>query len=339
MIINKFIITYLLLSFVSLVLSLGAVVTGVRTRKIWGAVRLGNDQDELEKNVYLIISLVGLGFLIRLILVPLWFFTLQSMIPSVPGAMCLFGVHQIGSPLAWIATGFKIFLPFAYGFWLVLNHLDRKIISQPFMKAKLIALFPLGLIMLTDALLDLNFLFTVPPRQVSCCTSFFDLPTDAIPQIFTHSSWVWVRTWYLLTLVIGGEAGLLVFLKKKGLTGRVATLLESRIFTTLVLFPIAVAGIIIFFLALHTKISPLFLHLPFHHCIFCLWQGVWDAPLFTVLILFGFWAYLTYLGITFLKKYEEIRQQIENSMISLLIWSGSCLLLGLIIVSIHLILV
>ena len=338
MILNRFITTYVLFSILSLAVALGAVITAGRVRKSWWAGQSPESQYELEKKVYLIITLIGLGFMLRLLMVPLWFFTLQSMIPSVSGAMCLFGVHQMRSPVSWISTGLKILLPFFYGFWLVLNYLDRKLKRQPFMETKLRALFPLGLIMLVESGLDLRFLLTVPPRQVSCCTSFFDAPPDAIPQILTQTSWFWVGAWYLVTFLIIGESMALYFLQKKGrlLGGR---LLTGSAISIGIQSVVVIAALACFFLALHTKISPLFLHLPFHHCIFCLWQGVWDGPVFTALILVGLWSFLTYVGITSLKEYEGTRHETGNRMTRLLVFSAGSLVAGLAIVTLHLLVV
>ena len=338
MIINRFISTYLLLSLLSLMTGLGALVVAWWVKKALWAGQPIEEQHELEKKLYLVLSLIGLGFAIRLILVPLWFLTLQSMIASVPGAMCLYGVHQIRSPISWISTGLKILLPFIYGFWLVMDHLDRRVESHPFRETKLVFLFPLGLIMLVESSLDLRFLFTVPPRQVSCCTSFFDAPPDVIPEIFTQTSWLWVKIWFILTLLISGVGAALYFFKKKKPARKTKTPVENRPVAVIQLV-FVMAALASFFLALHTKISPLFLHLPFHHCIFCLWQEVWDAPLFTALILIGYWSFATYSGITFLKKYKRVGHEIRNSMTKLLGCSTGCLVTGMAILTFHIILI
>jgi len=49
---------------------------------------------------------------------PLFWITVISLIPAVPGAMCEFGVFQAGAPFSWADLGFKLFTMFAFGGWL-----------------------------------------------------------------------------------------------------------------------------------------------------------------------------------------------------------------------------
>lgn len=337
MILNKFIVTYLLFSAISLILGMAALIVAWWVKRTWWIGQSAEEQSEVEKRLYLIISLIGLGFVFRLVLVPLWFVSLQSMIPSVPGAMCLFGVHQISTPVSWAATGFKILLPFFYGFWLVLDRLDRKVESRPFLETKLTFLFPFGLMMIVESALDLKLLFTVPPRQVSCCTSFFDAPSGTIPQVIDRFGAVWVEVWYLLIFLIIGS-GIINFLyQKKGRPAWARILVEARPFIGIQAL-IIIGALLSFFLALHTKISPLFLHLPFHHCIFCLWQDVWDAPVFTGLILIGLCLFATCLGVSFLKEYKRVRHELGTGMMGLMRWAVTCLVTGTAVLTLHLIL-
>ena len=113
-------------------------------------------QYRLEKRVYLVITVLALGFILRLFMVPLWFRSLHSMIISIPGAMCLVGVHNINPSLSYVASSLKLILPAFYGYWLILNQLDRKIATQPFMKQKLAALAPLGILIVIETILTFS---------------------------------------------------------------------------------------------------------------------------------------------------------------------------------------
>lgn len=337
MILNSYIITYLVCSFFSLLIGLVAAVNGFHVWRRWDITSQAEEQYRLEKLVYLIITVVSLGFLLRLLMIPLWFWTLHSMIISIPGAMCLVGVHNINAPLSYIASGLKLAMLPLYGYWLLLNYLDRKVVTQPFMKQKTALLTPLGILILCETILDVSFLFSVPPRQVSCCTSLFDVPGESVPQVITASTWLWVAIFYVLVLFIMGEIVFFLIAQKRSPSSKKGrwfgkkSLLISETLIIIFLF-------VVFVLALHTKISPLFLGLPFHHCIFCLCQEVWDA-LFSVSMIFaGLALLLIYFWIVSLAGYREVNEILSGKMVKLLTWSGALLVGGVTILSIHLLL-
>jgi len=51
----------------------------------------------------------------------------------------------------------------------------------------------------------------------------------------------------------------------------------------------ASATVITFLLALHSSLSPVLLHAPFHHCIFCVMQASLDVQLSIALVICGAW--------------------------------------------------
>lgn len=324
MIWNSFTTTYLLLSFLSLFVGLFAVIIGWHTGRKWSPLSSAEEQYELEKKVYLIITLITLGLYIRLALVPLWFLTLQSLIPSIPGAMCLTGVHMANTPFSFIASTFKFIIPLFYGYWLILNAIDRRIETQPFMKTKLSTLVPIGILMLAESSLDLKFLLPLQPRRVTCCTSVFDMPGEGVPEIITTSTWLWAVVFYILIAIL---IGTLILIHKKPKYKNI-----SRNFTG-----IAPVALVVFILALHTKISPLFLHAPFHHCVFCLWQNTWDVALITILIIVGLWLALIYPWIIRLAKYQGAEEIVKRDSRILIKWVLGCLITGLTILTVHLI--
>jgi len=259
-------------------------------------------------------------------MVPLWFCTLHSMIISIPGAMCLVGVHNINAPISYIASSLKLVLPALYGYWLILNLLDRQIATQPFMKQKMVFLSPLGILILAETILDASFLFSVPPRQVSCCTSLFDIPREGVVQIITESTWIWVVIFYILALLIVVEIVYFMLAQTRSSSPG-----EGRWFGKKSVMWLETSAVIVFFivfiLALHTKISPLFLHLPFHHCVFCLGQEVWDALLSFALIFIGVSLLLIYFWVVSSVNYRDVNPILGEKMVTLLKCSG-CLFAG-----------
>jgi len=315
-------------------MGLTALVYGFNAWRKWDITSDAEEQYDLEKKVYLIITIMSLGFFLRLLMVPLWFWTLHSMIISIPGAMCLVGVHNIDAPVSYIASALKLVLPVLYGYWLILNFLDRQVATQPFIKPKLIFLSPLGILILIESVLDITLLLSVPPRQVSCCTSLFDVLRDNISQIVTGSTWMWVAVFDCLSAFILGEMIWFWTAQKRSLSSNGGWWFGKKsimIFETLII----VFTFAVFVLSLHTKIAPLFLNLPFHHCVFCLGQEMWDALLSFTLIFTGLAILTIYFWVVSSKSYSSINTDLGERMGSLLKWA--CLLFtgGVVMLSIH----
>ncbi len=337
MILNSHAITYLVCSFISFVIGFFAVVSGFLVWKKWDITSQAEEQYRLEKKVYLIITVLSLGFILKLLMIPLWFWTLYSMIPSVPGAMCLVGIHNIAVPVSYIASTLKFVTFFLCGYWLLMNHFDRKIIIQPFMKPKMIFLIPLGFLILCETILDISFLLSVPPRQISCCTSLFDVPEMPPDQMITSSTWVWVTTSNVLFLFIIGEVLWFIFSKKAGpfmkgrLSGNKYFLILQTLFIAMVF--------IIFIQALQINISPVLLGIPLHHCIFCLCQKDWVALLSVSIIFMGLILFLFFSWFVSMAEYGKVYTVLEEKMVILLKFSGVFLGIGVIILFVHLLIV
>jgi len=335
MILNSYIITYLVCSFFSLLIGLVAAVNGFHVWRMWDITSQAEEQYRLEKRIYLIITVVSLGFLLRFLMIPLWFWTLHGMIISIPGAMCLVGVHNINIPYSYLASGLKLVLPALYGYWLILNLLDRQVATQPFMKQKLLFLAPLGILILLETILDTSFFFSTPPRQISCCTSLFDVPRENIPPVVTQSTWIWLIMFYDLVLFILGEILYFFIAQKRSTSSDRGWWFGNK--TVMFLETLVIIFIfVVFILALHTKVSPLFLHLPFHHCVFCLSQEAWDALLSFGMIFIGLTFFLVYFWVISLAGYREVNEILSGKMVKLLTWSGALLAGGVTILSIHL---
>ena len=313
-----------------------AFFNGFYILRRWNTGNNAEEQYALEKKVYLIITILFIGFTLRIFMFPLWFLTLQSMIISISGAMCLVGVHNVNPQVSYISSALKLILPSLYAYWLILNFLDRKMETQPFMKKKLWLLTPIGLLILAETVLDITFLFSVPPRQVSCCTSLFDVPRDDILQIAVESTWRWVIIFYGMAVFIFCEILYFIIAQKKSMLSGKKWWFGKKwlmiIQTILILFTMFV-----FVLALQTKIAPLFMRLPFHQCIFCLCQTVWDALLTFFMVFSGLFLLLIYFWIVEDNNYGEVSLKLNRIMVNILIWSVCLFGGGVIILSIHLI--
>jgi hypothetical protein len=140
-------------------------------------------QYELEKDFSLVSTVGWLTLGNRILAIPLFWLTVISLIPSVPGAMCEFGVFQAGAPWSWADLGVKLFTMFAFGGWLFFDVINRKLNSAPLMSSLsrgFVLLLPLLFI---DALLDIAFFGGLKPMVVPCCMVIYSNTTPGLFNI------------------------------------------------------------------------------------------------------------------------------------------------------------
>jgi hypothetical protein len=173
---------------VVLAIAILAIVVGTYTAmKAYGIGEAGDEigleeRYEFEKN-YSLVSTVGwMTLLSRLVAAPLFFITLISLIPSIPGAMCEFGVLQAGTPYSWLGFGIKFFTIFVFGGWLFLDHINNKVKGQKMIGSLSKMFVVLTPLLYVDAVLDILFFGSLKPLVVPCCmvvytqNSFFQCP-------------------------------------------------------------------------------------------------------------------------------------------------------------------
>jgi hypothetical protein len=136
---------------------------------------------ELEKGFYLVSTVGWMTLGTRILAIPLFWITVVSLIPSVPGAMCEFGVFQAGAPWSWVDLGLKLFTMFAFGGWLFFDIMNRKLKGSPMMASLsrgFVLLIPL---LFLDALLDIVFFGGLKPLVVPCCMIVY---SNTVPGLF-----------------------------------------------------------------------------------------------------------------------------------------------------------
>jgi len=257
MLLNKYMAIYALFLLCSLFVGLVAAGYGLMVLLRRRTDDTAERRLHLEKYLYLCTSAMFIGALIRLVMIPLWFVMLHSLIPSIPGAMCLAGVHLNVGGYAWAASSIKLILPLLYFTWIFITKIDRSMPSQPYFKLRQTLLIPLILFLFGEAFVDIKFITSLTPSPVTCCTAIFDFNTQGIAQVFTETHWYFV----IIFIIALSALMLLMSLRHPGRWLHISIVILSMIlFSTLPL-------------ALHTRLSPLVLESPFHHCIFCLLQN------------------------------------------------------------------
>ncbi|MCJ7722287.1 hypothetical protein MUO98_07800, partial [Candidatus Bathyarchaeota archaeon] len=231
------------------------------------------ERHELEKGFYLTFSVVMVVLGIRLFLVPLYFWNMQSFVPLVPGAMCLWGVFNALPEVAWPSLFLKIVLPAAYLSWLLLARINSSCRTNPLIR-NLMALF----IILTPFLLidfgtEVYVLSQLSPVEVSCCSSAIDVGTRLVPGAIG---------------AVSGQTLLLLILFPYSLLYVASLMLSTRsraarLNTLAITIPIG----ILLAVAITETLTPWLLRLPFHHCPFCLFFQHPLSLVFIVLFWFG----------------------------------------------------
>ena len=258
------------------VLSLALALSGgfVSLSVVEGQTGNQEEQQTSEQRYYLLGMIGVIVLLARLLIVPIFFWMLQSLVPYCPGAMCVYGVVNVGSPYSTIAIVMKLILPFIYGLWIVFEFANRRQPILPFTRnlarSFLLALVPLVLI---DSAVDVLLVASIRPVYAPCCSSVYDLDPPFSPSA-----------------IFGPEIGMLIVF----VTVVVALVLisvqwfsdRSKHVSILTLI-LALSVALLYLVALHDTLAPLVLGLPEHHCPYCLFQEFPDTAFFAGLFWIG----------------------------------------------------
>jgi hypothetical protein len=168
LIVNLYVAVDLAIAFFALAVSIYAMLKAYQVDE--GTKETNADSRyELEKQYYLVSTVGWLTFGARILAIPLFYVTLISLIPSVPGAMCEYGVLQAGAPFSWVALGVKLITMFVFGGWLFFDFINRQLKAAPLIGAlsrMFVLIVPL---LFVDAALDIAFFGSLQPLVVPCC--------------------------------------------------------------------------------------------------------------------------------------------------------------------------
>jgi len=283
MILNALSIILIFISALSVLLAIWGGISSLILYRKWGRSSTPEEKTSLEDRSYLVLLIMVIVLLIRLINWPLFYITLQSFISDIEGAMCIFGVAQVKVSLTRFLELLKPIIFFLIGGWLILHVLDRATKTSPLMRRKLFVLSIISLLVLIDSLGDIFLILGIAPESlVSCCTTVTDIlnrPTRTAPaSLFGPEYAQALQTLFFITHLT--------------LMGFIGVSLKFRIFRKPILglvFLFAIMNAFLFLLSQVEVFAPRMMHLPFHHCLYCLWQYAPDSTL-----LFAFFSLGTF---------------------------------------------
>ncbi|MCC6522773.1 MAG: hypothetical protein IT373_08945 [Polyangiaceae bacterium] len=270
---NSLTVLYLALAAVATALVVGAALVGLGLAWKWptGAPR-GEARDDFDRAHHLAVTLGRVGTVGGILVAPLWFAALSSLVPAIEGGMCMASVHALGAPVSWVASTLKGVVPAVLLYWLVVDRADRRRQDERLLAHKLRVLGAAAVAALVSALTDATFLFTLELRPSACCMSLFDGPgigtgPDGV------SGWGW-------TVALG--AGLAVEAVALVLA-RVRRVAELARVLVLAAAPLVMASVV---LALHTELGSAIMGRSYH-CLFCTWKNVPATFAATALVVVG----------------------------------------------------
>ena len=265
MILNAFSVVAAFLAVLRTALGLAVVVAGVRAIRRARSVReRGVGEERFHLLLASCFTLAGLAAVSW----PLLYLVLESYVLSWPGVMCVQGVTRIGAasvgPASWlplllgILAVTKPLLVFVSGAWLVLHVRNRRGRTDALLVPVLGTLTLAGLLAVADGAAETAYL-VIPKEEkflaAGCCAA--ELPARGVPVPEAPPDQKAAITAAFLGVGSGVVLALSAAIRYGGAWLWVALLL-------------AIASLPLGFLFLEGVAAPRFLHLPYHHCVFCL---------------------------------------------------------------------
>ena len=209
-------------------------------------------QYKLEKKSYLVTTIIYISFIIKVILLPYFTFTIDELSNIITGAMCgagVIGANSYGEPLMVL----KIFIIIMMMLWLTLNRYDLESKNFQYFKQKMLFFIFIFVLLGVEIVLEYLFFTNLTTQDpVSCCSTLYSSSQDINPLPFNISIPTLIGSFYLVYISI-----LLVsYFQKKYLL-----FIASLIYTYL-----AYLSIVYFF-------STYIYELPSHKCPYCLLQS------------------------------------------------------------------
>ena len=170
---NNEVIVYLLSETVLYLLLFIAFLSTAAILRRWNFDAFTSEQFTLENRSYLVMTIIFFVMMLKMLLLPYFIYTIDTLSDLIPGAMCGAGVikaNRYGNPLLTL----KIVVLFLSGLWLSLNTIDLKAKNYPYIRVKSWLFMVIFLLLSAEYLLDLLYFTHIETTNpVSCCSVIF----------------------------------------------------------------------------------------------------------------------------------------------------------------------
>ena len=229
-------------------------------------------QIRLERQTYLISTLLGFTLGAELLSLLLFVHTAEGLSTQFAGAMCATGVLNINS-FGFPALLLKITVFFLAALWLLLDRVDNQGYDYPLIRVKyglLLAITPLTVV---ESIVQTRFFLGLEPEVItSCCGSLFNADYQGIaPELAGLPVQPALAVFYAMAVLILISGGWLLCTFTLNHASRGQEEIAAMLFAAVCLISF-VAAII----AIVTFLSPYVYENPHHHCPFCLLKAGYD---------------------------------------------------------------
>jgi hypothetical protein len=295
MIVNKYSVLLLFVDALSLVL---AVVLAITASWAAGRIRRGRgelDASRAEQSTHLatLVAMVCLAILV--IGWPLLYAMLDSFVPEIPGAMCIYGVTKVMPVANALVQAARPVLVFLLGAWLLLESMRRQSGLPARRSRGMLALVVFAGLLAVGQGTEIYYLVNLDSlNEVSCCCCCGEGGSAKLQPAAYYLPWAQAGLASragLNTLFFGGVPLLAVWLLVQSWRGAPRSKRLALAESALLL--VAVVGLAsAALLAFSEVLAPLLMRLPFHHCLYCLLLNgrAPDAPLIVANLAIGSFA-------------------------------------------------
>jgi hypothetical protein len=273
MIINKYSVLLLFMA------GLGIAMAGVlAATAAWAAWRIGASRSEqqtsaAERSVHLATLVAVVGLVILVLSWLLFYAMLNSFVPEIPGAMCIYGVTKVMPVTTSLIQAAQPLAIFILGAWLLLEHVRRQSGAAIRRARGMVALAIVAGPLAFSYGAQLYYILNMASRnEVSCCSrcaagvaSKLQAPAYYLPWMLPTPA----RAVILNSLFFAGVPVLALWLLSHS-RGRASHRMGlARVVSASFLIVAMVLGLASL-LEFAEVLAPLLMRLPFHHCLYCL---------------------------------------------------------------------
>jgi hypothetical protein len=283
----------------SLLISCMILCSAFYAVRIWlkWDISSGSDlQLTLERQTYLISTILTYVFAFELISLFLYIYTADHLHALFVGAMCAAGTLKVNF-FGYPALLLKMLNFILAGLWLILNYADNQAYDYPLTKKKYLLLLLITPLVLAEVFAQTRYFLLLRPNIItSCCSSLFAAGSETLAGDITALPPVPTAVVFYLVAAAHAAAGMYFYRKNRGgfLVGGLSALY-----------------LIVSLTAILSFISPYFYELPTHHCPFCILQGEYGYigyPLYAAL----FGSAVTGMGVGVLMPFRNIASLAER---------------------------
>ena len=173
------VLSILIIDAIFLIFATIALFLSINIVRKWDITSTSQTQYKLEKQSYLIATIIKYILSLKVLLFLYFIFTQDKLSIYIPGAMCAVGVVNATS-YGYYAMILKIVNLYLFASWIVLNSIDNKNPKLPYTKIKFVFFIIIYLFLVSEIFLEFMEFYSLDPAKiVSCCGTVFSATNNS----------------------------------------------------------------------------------------------------------------------------------------------------------------